>query len=113
MAGNYMVVSPYLKGQSLSSSFTSQPFPVGQHDRFAIQIRITGNNGLSGTLKMQVSINDVHYVDVSDATFSISGPDDFIVSVTQFAYRFIRLNYTAQSGTGTLTAEVNSVNFAR
>lgn len=62
---------------------------------------------------MQVSINNVDYVDVADATFSISGNDSFIISVTQFAYRFIRLNYLASSGSALLNAEINTVNFAK
>lgn len=113
MAGNFMAVSPFVKGQSLAANFTTPPFTVSFHDRFAIQIRVYDASTLSGTLKMQVSINDSTYVDVSDATFSVRGNDDFIISVTQFAYRFIRLSYTANAGSGLLDAEVNTVNFAK
>ena len=113
MAGNFMAVSPFLSGQSMATDFTSAVFPVSQYDRFALQIHIYNATSLSGTLKMQVSINNVDYVDVSDATFSISGSDDFIISVTQFAYRFIRLKYTRSAGSALLNAEINTVNFAK
>lgn len=113
MAGNFMAVSPFLNGQSLGTSFISNSFPVSYHDRFAIQIRITGASALSGTLKMQVSINNTTFVDVSEATFSIRGNDDFIISVTQFAYRFVRLEYIRNAGTASLNAEINTVNFAK
>lgn len=108
-----MAVSPFVKAQSISANYTSQSFPVSQYDRFAIQAKITNASAISGILKMQVSINNVDYVDVSDATFSISSNESFIISVTEFAYRFIRLEYTASSGSGTLDAEINTVNFAK
>ena len=113
MAGNFMAVSPFLNGQSMAANFTSAVFPVSQYDRFAIQIHIYNGVSLNGTLKMQVSINNVDYVDVSDATFSINGTDNFIISVTQFAYRFIRLNYIRNAGSGLMNAEINTVNFAK
>lgn len=108
-----MAISPFVKGQDISSNFTSVSFPVSTHDRFSIQIKIYNAASLSGTLKMQVSNNDSTYVDVSDATFSIRGNDDFIISVTQFAYRFIRLAYVSASGSALMDAEINTVNFSK
>lgn len=113
MAGNFMAVSPFLKAQSLGTNYTSQSFNVSYHDRFAIQVKIHDSDTLSGNLKMQVSIDDVDFVDVSDATFSVNGDDKFIISVTQFAYRFIRLVWTRTAGSGSLDADINTVNLTR
>lgn len=113
MAGNFMAVSPFLKGQSLTGSFSSQSFSVSQYDRFAIQVKVYNTSAQSGVLKLQVSINNTDFVDVSDATFSLAGDEVFMISVTQFAYRFIRIDYQASSGTGLIDAEINTVNFAK
>ena len=84
MAGNFMAVSPFLKAQPLNANFDTASFPVSQYDRFAIQVKIYNAAGHNGLLKMQVSINNVDFVDVADATFSVNGNDAFMISVTQF-----------------------------
>lgn len=108
-----MAVSPFLKAHTMSSNFTTASFPVSQYDRFAIQVKIYNAAGHNGILKMQVSINNVDFVDVADATFSVNGNESFMISVTQFAYRFIRFDYKATSGTALMDAEINTVNFAK
>lgn len=113
MAGNFMAVSPFLKGQSLGASFTSASFPVSQYDRFALQAKVYDTTAHTGILKMQVSVNNIDFVDVSDATFSLNGDEVFIISVTQFAYRYIRLFYSRTSGSGLIDVEINTVNFAK
>lgn len=113
MAGNFMTLSPYLSGQSLGSSFNSSSFSVGEFDRFAVKFKITGAAGLSGTLKLQCSVDDVDYVDVPDTSISVTGNNSYLISVTSFIFKYIRISYTSTAGTGSLEVKVNSVNEAK
>lgn len=113
MAGNFMTLSPYLSNQSLGASFNSTGFSVGEFDRFAVKFKISGASSLNGVLKLQCSVDDVDYVDVPDTSITVTADNNYLVSVTSFIFKYIRVSWTRTAGTGTLDVKVNSVNEAK
>ena len=108
MAGNFSVVSPWFSSGTVSTNYTSTPFNVGTFDRFAFQYNLTGT--LAGTFKLQASIDDLNYINVPDSEMTIVSPNVYLISVTDFAYRYIRANFTRSSGTGEIVATISTTN---
>jgi hypothetical protein len=108
MAGNFSVVSPWFDSGTISADYTSTPFNVGTYDRFAFQYNLTGT--LAGTFKLQASIDDLNYVDVPDSQLSIVSPNVYLISVTDFAYRYIKADFDHVSGTGEIVAVISTTN---
>ena len=111
MAGNFSNTNPWFETGTISASYTSLPFRVGDFDRFAAQVSITGT--LAGVSKLQASIDDVVYVDIPDTSISNSGPDAYLYSVAYFAYKYVRFVFTRSSGSGDINAKLNLINFQR
>lgn len=111
MAGNFSNTCPYFDTGTISTNYTSNPFRVGDFDRFAVQFALTGT--LAGTIKLQASIDDLNYVDIPDSIISVNGADVFLVSIAYFAYKYVRVVYTRTSGSGTINAKINLINFQR
>jgi hypothetical protein len=111
MSGNFANVSPWFSSGTISGNYVSTPFNVSNFDCFAIQYNLTGT--LTGSFKLQASIDDLNYVDVPDSSIVISSPNVYLVSVTQFAYRYIKANFSYISGSGEIAATLNLVNFQR
>ena len=108
MAGNFSVVSPWFSSGTISADDTSTPFNVGTFDRFAFQYNLTGT--LAGTFKLQASIDDLNYVDVPDSQMTITSPNVYLISVTDFAYRYIKADFKRVSGTGEIVATISTTN---
>lgn len=108
MAWNYSVISPWFNSGTISGNYTSSPFNVGAFDRFAFQYNLTGS--LAGTFKLQASIDDLNYVDVPDSQMAITSPNVYLISVTDFAYPYIKASFTRVSGTGEIVASIRTVN---
>jgi hypothetical protein len=108
MAGNFSVVSPWFSSGTISASYTSIPFNVGMFDRFAFQYNMTGS--LAGVFKLEASIDGLNYVDVPDSEITITSPNVYLISVTSFAYRYIRSVFTRASGTGEIEATISTTN---
>jgi hypothetical protein len=111
MANNFSNTCPFFETGTISTSYTSNPFRVGDFDRFAIQFAISGT--LAGGLKLQASIDDLNYVDIPDSIISINGTDVFLISIAYFAYKYARVVYTRTSGTGAIEAKINLISFQR
>ena len=106
MAGNFSEISPWFSS-STGTGFTSVGFRVGEFDKFAILVSVVGT--ASGVIKLQASIDDSVYVDIPDTKISISGSDNYLYSMAQFAYKYIRMNYAHSSGSSVITAKINTV----
>lgn len=106
MAGNFSDISPWIN-TPISSNYTSQSFRVGEFDKFAILVSVTGT--ASGTIRLQASIEDSVFVDIPDTKISISGTDNYLYSMAQFAYKFIRIVYAHGAGASVLVATINTV----
>lgn len=107
MAGNFSNVSPLVTAVSLTGNYVSPSFRVGEFDKFALLVSLTGT--ASGTLKLQASIEDSVYIDIPDTKISVSGTDNYLYSMAQFAYKYVRMEYTHSSGASLITATVNTV----
>lgn len=111
MAWNFSNTSPWFNTGSIGANYVSAPFRVGDFDRFAVQLVITGT--LAGVARFQASIDDINYVDIPDSKVTISGADVFLVSITQFAYKYIRIGFSYTSGVGVIDCKINLINFKR
>ena len=64
-------------------------------------------NATPGTAQANVSSNVVNWTDYTGSTTAVSGPGDFMWIVSDGGYKWVRVVYTATSGTGSLTVEYN------
>lgn len=71
----------------------------------AIQAVWTGSP--VGTLKLQISNDNVTYTDYTGSSTAVSGAGNFIWNLLDVGYRYIRVAYTAASGSGTLNANIS------
>lgn len=105
----------------MASSFTLHPVYLGHIVDYSIQLVFTGTPG--GNFKLQAS-NDLgninaaseanqvvdlsNWTDIADSAQTISAAGDHTWSVDNAGYRWVRVVWTATSGSGTLTsARVN------
>lgn len=82
--------------------------------RFAsAQAVVTGT--AAGTLKLQVSNDNAatptNWSDLTGATVSISGVGTYLIPTQNTSYQFIRAVYTAASGVGAITVNLNMVGY--
>lgn len=106
MAGNFSEISPWFS-TATGTGFTSVGFRVGEFDKFAILVSTSGT--AAGVIKLQASIDDLVYVDIPDTKISISGSDNYLYSMAQFAYKYVKIDYSHSSGASVITAKINTV----
>lgn len=100
-----------------STSFNGSPVLLEQFYGYSVQVIITGT--VTGSLKLQGSddfrvpsmndptgVNVVNWTDITGSTQSISGSGNGIYNSPSCQFRWIRPVYTAVSGTGTMTINV-------
>ena len=103
-------------GTDLSTNQTSYDLFLSNIFNYSIQLVFTGSP--VGTFKLQCS-NDqgnpvtptqteqnsgvVHWTDVASSSTSVSGAGNILFDVQNTGYRWVRVVYTASSGSGTLT----------
>lgn len=113
IASNFVLTST-----SLVASLTSEAVYTGLAYNAAIMV-VCGS-GATGTLKVQVSLDDGHpnaqtsaeraadvtnWVDLPSATLSLSGSAaNLLVQIPDVAFNYFRLVYTSVSGTGTISS---------
>lgn len=81
---------------------TSNAYDLINLYRFAIQATLTGSN-LVGTLKLQASLDNSTWIDVSGSSVSITASADQLWDVTAAGYRYVRAVWTYTSGAGNMT----------
>jgi hypothetical protein len=98
---------------SMATNQTLPGFPINPTKNFSAVLSWTSTP--TGTISLEVS-NDstdgvngiwVSYTDVTLGTQPAGGVGKFGVSLADLAYRWIRVVYTAGSGSGTLTVTAN------
>lgn len=98
---------------SMASNCNSTGVEISQIEDVSIQAVWTGT-AENGTFKVQGS-NDLvnnpslvtHWTDQTGSSQAISADGDFMWNVSLAPFRFIRLVYTASSGSGTLNANLS------
>lgn len=109
-------------GQAMASSFTSDAVNLINQYAYSMQVTWSGGAAPVGTFKLQGS-NDAgdngpgqgvsaptHFTDITNSPQVISGtPGSILYDVTECSYRWVRLVYTATSGSGTIASAVMNV----
>lgn len=112
-------VVPNSQSGDLSGSLTGNAIDCTGLDNLAIQLVISGGAAPTGTFVVQMTSDAnpdgsvaaaANWTDlVFDTTPTITTtPDDLLLNIKQWPGKFIRLNYTRTSGTGTLTATMTA-----
>lgn len=94
--------------QSMVASSNSLPLNIDECVSYCVHAKFTG--APVGELKIQGS-NDpaiLGYDDITDSISAVTEAGGYILNVELPAYSFIRLVYTATSGTGTINAKINA-----
>lgn len=105
-----------LVGTSMGTSFTSDPQNLFSVYAYSIQIAWSGGSAPVGSFKLQGS-NDpgnsniilnnnapTNWTDITSSPQAISGsPGSILYDVTECSYRWVRVVYTATSGSATVS----------
>lgn len=109
----------FLASTSGATSFNSLAYPLNQVFGFAIQAVITGS--VTGTAKLQVSCDPItrsnvtyqptNWTDYTGSDQSIAGAGTAVWNVADVEFTWVRLVYTSVSGTGNISANINTRGF--
>jgi hypothetical protein len=99
-------LQPYLivTNGAMAGTITSSTANIGGYDNVAIQLTWTGTP--VGTFAIQASLDATNWVALTlGTTVSVAGAaDTALIEITMAPYPYLRVVYTATSGTGTLNA---------
>ncbi len=103
-------------GTSMASSFMSDPQNLFAVYAFGVQVAWSGGAAPIGTFKLQGSLDPdesniilknnapVNWTDITSSPQTVSGtPGSILYDVTECSYRWVRVVYTASSGSSTVT----------
>jgi hypothetical protein len=94
-----------INAQSMASNITSTGVNLDSVSRVAIQAAWSGTSPV-GAINVLGSNDDSTYSSI--ATNSVStNTGDWLVNIENPAFRFVKVTYTATSGTGSLTATIS------
>lgn len=109
-----IVLNPVTQTGSLAASTNFElPEPFAYYG-FAVQLKITQIGSIAGTLKAEVSNDEVTWFDYVEGTFAseaVTGSDDIMWFVADqiVPFKHMRINWAHTSGDGTLSAIVSGV----
>lgn len=119
MAYNILNPIQVVTSGDMSSSITSTPVEVKYQDNIGVQLHWTGTP--TGSFAFEVSMNyskDINgnvvntgnwvVLPVSPSISAAGSADDAYVDLNQISARYVRVVYTAASGSGTLDVFVNA-----
>lgn len=98
---NYKIVT----NGDMSSNITSTVVDLSRTDGYSISSSWTG--APAGTIKLQVSIDNILFFDYPSSATVVSGAGSAMWEITTAFYDKVQLVYTRSSGTGTLNAQIN------
>ena len=102
------IAGKILDNQSTAANFFSEAFEVYYVKMFSIQFSFVGN--AKGTITIQASNdsnpNTTIWNDITDASFTITGNNNYLIQLNDCAYRQCRIKYASQLGTGTVNANI-------
>lgn len=97
-----MKTSTLIATVSAASSVDSIGYDLGELAAFSIGVVISGSN-IAGTVKLQCSNDNTTWVDVPNASTAITSSADEMFNISNAQYRYVRVVWTASSGTGNIT----------
>ena len=91
----------------MSSTVTGPSTNILHMDRVGLQLKWTGTP--TGTFSVQISNDNTNWIamDLSSAVSATGSADDAFIDV-ESAAKYVRLVYTATSGSGTLNVHITS-----
>lgn len=95
-----------LKAGDMSGSITTDSQQLNQMFLCSIQAVWTGSTA-NGTLKLQISNDNITFSDYTGSSVSVNGAGDFMWNLSYTGFPWIRVVYTRSSGTGVLNITVN------
>jgi hypothetical protein len=102
------ILNPYpvITAEDMSADITSLPSVVTSLDNIAYQVVYTGSP--VGVFNVEASLDGTNWtVLVFEAEINTTNsPSPFLININQLPYAQVRLTYTADSGSGSLSAMV-------
>jgi hypothetical protein len=81
-------------------------------------LHVTSTGTAAGSVSVEISndepttgLNPSNWVAVSGLTVSVSGANNYIIPKFEICYNYLRVKYTASTGTGTLTAKLHLIGY--
>lgn len=91
-----------LSTRSAVTDVTTVGFFLVDLTTFAIQVTFTGAD-VVGTLKLQGSVDNVTYVDISNSSQAVTASANHLWDVTRAGYTWVKVDWDYTSGTGNIT----------
>jgi len=91
---------------NMSSSITSLPYNIDEVVSYSIQAVYTGSP--VGNIEIQGSNDGITYTLINTSAAVINGAGSYLINVEFPAYSWVQLLYLAGSGSGTMTATINT-----
>lgn len=101
---NALAPIPLIVNESMATSITSPSIEIQWLDNVCVQLVWTGTP--TGTFSVEGSLDQVSWAAlILNPTISAAGSaDNALIDLNQLSFPYIRVVYTASSGTGTLNA---------
>jgi len=90
---------------SMSADVESEVIDLSKTNGYCIYANFTGTP--VGSIKLQVSIDAINYVDLINSSTAIAAAGDIMWEVTNAFYDKVKVVYTRTSGTGVLNVQIN------
>ncbi len=90
------------KTAATSVTTATTPLFLGDEKYFAIQAVFSGTD-VAGTFKLQASVDNVNWADISGASTSVTASATTVLSGAGVGYPYVRFQWSYSSGTGNLT----------
>jgi len=94
-----------LKDGDMSGNLESPAIDTSRVEAVVFYANWTGSP--TGSFKVQVSVDDINYVDLDDSTVVVTEAGDFMWNIVDTNYDKIKVIYTASGGSGTLNIQAN------
>ncbi len=91
---------------NMIANITSLPVNINEIVSYAIQAVFTGSP--VGNIELQGSNDGINFTLIPESSAAVSGAGSYLINVELPAYSFVQVIYTFGSGTGTMTAIINT-----
>jgi hypothetical protein len=99
---NVLLPHQLFSAEDASVNLTSEATNIAYLDNVGLQVILTGN--IAGTLNVEVSLDKANWVTVTSQAVVAGQPDSIYFELNQLSAVWVRLDWAASSGTGTLSA---------
>lgn len=100
-----MKTSILLATVSAAANKTTIGYDLGDSVGYSLASVVSGAD-VVGTLSLEVSLDNTSYVEVPSSSQSIAASADYIYSVSDAQYRYVRAKWVYTSGTGNITITI-------